>query len=406
MELKTKYQYTYFIHPYIVKKSRYQKYILKLLKDPHCSMRIFQKQKDINLYTFFTHRIRNYMFRSFNLSKNKIAKLEELPDETKAAIISKNPCTIFEYELKKDIQGKTEEKNGIFFKIQKLEIICFNSGICFLCIKTNIEDSDLFTDVLNFNYKFRDINQEFSNLTNYDNIRVQTDSFSDVKVFKEFIKELTGSSIEAMKLDIDTERFLTYSYVCIDQENWNNNNEFEKIRDSYIKYLNILPSDNSTNYSKEEMKVISKWKYAKIGITKQGITLFSSSADLNNYTVFPQEFQEQYLYTYILTMYMKIYLKKINLEFRQGSKVKQTRKEFIKFTQLLWINEITTDDTGSIFYQNLKDVLELDELYFDTKNKFDILYKELNIEKNTKANIIIVLLLLITLIFNIINFIK
>ena len=107
MELKTKYQYTYFIHPYIVKKSRYQKYILKLLKDPHCSMRIFQKQKDINLYTFFTHRIRNYMFRSFNLSKNKIAKLEELPDETKAAIISKNPCTIFEYELKKDIQGKT-----------------------------------------------------------------------------------------------------------------------------------------------------------------------------------------------------------------------------------------------------------------------------------------------------------
>ena len=34
-------------------------------------------------------------------------------------------------------------------------------------------------------------------------------------------------------------------------------------------------------------------------MTKQGVTLFSSSADINNYTVLPQEFQEQYLYTYI-----------------------------------------------------------------------------------------------------------
>ena len=53
------------------------------------------------------------------------------------------------------------------------------------------------------------------------------------------------------------------------------------------------------------MKVISKWKYAKLGVTKQGVTLFSSSCDMNNYTVFPQEFEEQYLYTYILNIYKK-----------------------------------------------------------------------------------------------------
>ena len=222
------------------------------------------------------------MFSSFNLSKTKLAKLEELPLDTKAAILAKNPCTIFEYTIKKDIQGKTEVKNGIFFKIPKIEIICFNTGICFLCIKTNIEESDRFSDLLNFNYKFRDINQEFSNMNNYDNIIFQTDCFEDVKYFKEFIENLTGSNIESMKLDIDTERFLTYSYVCIDQENWNNVNEFDKIRSNYIKFLNILPSDNSVNYSKEDMKVISKWKYAKLGITKQGFTLFSSSCYINN----------------------------------------------------------------------------------------------------------------------------
>lgn len=400
MELKTKYQYTYFIYPYVVKESKYAKYLLKLLKDESCKLRIFRKDKDLDIYSYFSHRARNYMFSSFNLSKTKLAKLEELPLETKAAILAKNNCTIFEYTIKKDIQGTISEKNGIFFKIPKIEIICFNTGICFLCIKTNIEESDKFADVLNFNYKFRDINQEYSNMNNYDKIRVQSDCFSDVKYFQEFIQNLTGTNVESMKLDIDTERFLTYSYVCIDQENWNSTNEFDKIKETYIKYLNILPSDNSVNYSKEDMKIISKWKYAKLGITKQGVTLFSSSCDINNYTVLPQEFQDQYLYTYILAIYTKIYLKKINLEFRQGTRIKKTRKEFIKFTQDLWINEVTLEDTGSIYYQYLKEVLELYPLYFDTKNKYDVLYKELNIEKNTKINTMIVILLVITLCLN------
>ena len=403
MELKTKYQYTYFIYPYVIKETRYTKYLMKLLKDENCKLRIFRKDKDLDLYSYFSHRARNYMFNSFNYSKLRLEKLRELPLETKAAILSKEQCTIFEYKIKKDIQGKTETKNGIYFKIPKLEIICFNSGICFLCIKTTIENSNKFSDLLNFNYKFRSIKQEFENMNNYDNIRIQTDYFEDVKYFKEFTESLTGPSIESIKLDIDTERFFTYSYTCIDQENWNNSNEFDKIFNPYMKFLNVLPSDNNVNYSKENIKIISKWKYAKLGITKKGITLFSSSCDMNNYTILPQEFQEQYLYTYILALYTKIYLKKINIEFRQGTKVKKTRKEFIKFTQTLWINEVTTDDIGSLYYQYLKDTLELNNLYYDTKNKYDILYKELNIEKSIKTNIGIAILLMATLIINTIN---
>lgn len=402
MELKIKYQYTYFIYPYVIKENKYSKYLLKLLKDENAELRMFRKDKDLNIYSYFSYRVRNYMFPSFNLSKTKRAKFEELPLETRAAILSQNQCTIFDYTIKKDIQGKVTEKNGIFFKIPKIQIICFNTGICFLCIKTNIEDSDKFSDLLNFNYKFRDINQEFSNMNNYDNIRVQTDCFDDVKYFREFLENMTGPSIESMKLDIDTERFLTYSYACIDQENWNNTYEFDNIKSIYMKYLNILPSDNSVSYSKEDMKVISKWKYAKLGVTKQGVTLFCSTYDINNYTVFPQEFEEQYLYMYILALYTKLYLKKINLEIKQGIKIKRARKEFVKFTQTLWINEATSDDTGSLFYQYLRDVLEINNLFFDTKNKYDILYKEFNIEKSMQGITLVAILMVIWIIVSII----
>ena len=58
-----------------------------------------------------------------------------------------------------------------------------------------------------------------------------------------------------------------------------------------------------------------------------------------------------------------------------------------------------------MFYQYLKDVLEIEQLYDDTKNKYDILYKEMNIEKTAKNNVIITLILVITLIINAINII-
>ena len=48
----------------------------------------------------------------------------------------------------------------------------------------------------------------------------------------------------------------------------------------------------------------------------------------------------------------------------------------------------------------------MQKLYEDVKNKFDIAYKELNIEKESKVNKIILVILGISLLLNIINFIS
>ena len=226
MELKTKYQYSYFLHPFMVKENRYVKYILKLLKNQNCKLKIFQKEKDIGIYKYFVPKIRNYMFSTFTFNNSKIRKFEELSLDTRAAILAKMPCVMFEYNFPRDIQGKTEVSEGIFFTIQKVEIICFNTGICFLNIKTNVEDSNKFSDVLNFNYKFRNITSE-DELSGYDNIRIQADKFDDVKTFRAFIKELTGpNQLEIKNIDVDTERFLTFSYTCLEQESWNKEEDF------------------------------------------------------------------------------------------------------------------------------------------------------------------------------------
>ena len=46
----------------------------------------------------------------------------------------------------------------------------------------------------------------------------------------------------------------------------------------------------------------------------------------------------------------------------------------------------------------------IDNLYLETKNKYDVLYKEMNIENNTKANKAIIIILLVSLIVATLNF--
>lgn len=400
MELKTKFQYTYFIHSYKIRENKYNKYIQGLLKNPKCTLKIFEKHKDIGIYNFFMPKVRDYMFGTFNFTKSKIKRLEELPLETKSAILSKEPCIMFEYELEKDIQGKAEEKKGIFFKIRKLEIICFKTGICFISLKTNVENSDYFSDVLNFNYKFNKLNSEEA-LVDYDKIRIQTDKFEGVLTFQKFVDELIGSNL-VDTINIDTHNYLTFGYTCIDQSYWSNVKDFEKIKSDYIKYVKVLPNDDNVSYSSFGMtKIIDKWNYAKLGMTKSGVTLLASSIDLNNYTILPQDFENQYLYTYILLSYMKIYLKLIQTEFRLKINVKQTQKKVIQFTKEIWIQEITNDDIGTLYYQNLKEILELDNIYLKVKNQYDLLYKQCNLEKNMNINILITVILLASLILNI-----
>lgn len=404
MELKTNYQYTYFIHPFVIKEGKYQKYILKMLRDKDFKLKTFQKEKDFKMYQYFLPKTRDFLFSSFSFGNSKLKKLEDLPEETRAAILSKYPCNIFEYRINKDIQGKVDDTKGIYFTISKIEIVCFETGICFLIMKTTVEDDNNFSNILNFNYKFRDINGEAS-LDTYDNIRIQTNSFANSETFREFIRKITGANLEAMKLDIDTERFLTYSYICIDQEAWNSTSDFENIAHHFIRFANVLPADNSRKLQEEKITTISSWKYAKLALSKLGVMLFSSSEDMNNYTILPDEFEHQYLYTYIINLYKKIYLKKIELQLKDPKQVKKARKNFIDFTKNLWIREITDDETGTMLNHRISDILELERLYSQVKNKYDILYKDLNIEKNRTSTIVIALILAASLIFNILNFI-
>jgi hypothetical protein len=415
VELRTKYQYTYFIHPYIVDETKYDKYILKLLKDKKCSYKIFEKEKDLDIYNFFLPEVRDYMFPSFELRSESLREFQAIEDiNDKKKIIAKNTVACFNYNLASDIQGKVGTENGIFFKIEGIELICFKTGICFFTMKTHIENTNRFTDLLDFNYRFKDINSEFASLKNFENIKIQTDTFKDMSDLSELINQITGINTKNKvandnKRKILNSQFYTFSYVCVETSNWSEKAEFKNIENDFYRFANVLPSDYNSDFNnaniEHNLHIIEKLKYVKTTLSNTSSNLMCSGIDTYNYTKLPYEYENQYFYVYVLSLYKKIFLMKLNVEFKGYDKIVKMKNSFIKFTKQIWNKDITLSDTGLSYCKTLQKALELDELYAEIQNKYEVIYKDLNIEKNNIYYSVIVILLIFSLIFNTINII-
>ncbi len=397
MELKTRYQYTYFIYPYVIEEKNYSKYLLKLLKDKKCTMKKFDIAKDLSIYQNFLPNIRKFMFWSFNYTKQQMRELESLDNELKANILSKYPCTMFDYNIKQNVQGKVQNEDGIYFDITKVELICFNTGICFLLFKTIIDgENNKFSDVVNFNYKFRDITSKADELKEFENIKIQTSIFKDSKDIIKFIKDITGNTSLAEDLNIDQERFITYSYACISQEDWNDNVDIKTIEKLFFKFFKVLPAHKELNdiITEDYFNKLPNSKYIKYGFSNVGTALLTSDIAVDNYTKLPFRFENEQLYLYILCLYKKFYLAKVNYELDR----KDCQQEFLSFTKNFLIEEVSNDETESCLEKNWSEKLDIDRMFNKIKNKYDMLYKSTNVEKTKiKQNIIILILIVIML---------
>ena len=55
-------------------------------------------------------------------------------------------------------------------------------------LKTALTENQNFSDVLNFNYKFRDINSKAEHSKQYETIKIQTGKLNNMQAFADFVK--------------------------------------------------------------------------------------------------------------------------------------------------------------------------------------------------------------------------
>lgn len=406
MELKMKYHYSYFIYPYVIKEINFNKYIKRLMNHSKFKPKFFDRTKNNSIYEFFLPSLRKYMFPSFEISTSKYKSFHSIDETLNNNFFKNSSCMIFEYDIGKDAQAKAGEDDGIFFKIEKMEVICFKPGICFLTMKTNIEDTDRFSDFLNFNVKFRGINSKSDEFDTYNNIKIQTSTFGDIRKFSEVIHEITGSMQEAKKIDIDINKFLVYSYACLDQEYWNENKPFNEIEKEFSKFANVLNSEYNSEYNNERLKIVNLGNYIKIGISNMGVNLLTTSVNTVNYTNLPFEFENEYFYAYIFSLYEKFYLSKLVNDFGKNLKSSKASKAFFKFTDRVWVHLLTGTENGAILVDKIREALELERFYGIAKEQYDVAYKNFKMRNSEIVNKIVMLLLAVSVITNIINFIS
>ena len=70
------------------------------------------------------------------------------------------------------------------------------------------------------------------------------------------------------------------------------------------------------------------------------------------------------------------------------------KEQFINFTKFIWIQEITNNELGISIEEKERESLLLEETYLKLKNKYDILYKNYNIERIAKGNKIIAIIVI------------
>ena len=235
--------------------------------------------------------------------------------------------------------------------------------------------------------------------------------FGNMTEISEFINKVIGVNTEEQfkYADLYNKRMFVYTYSCIDQANWNTEEDFKNIENEFLKYSNVLSNNSTFSFDAKELKqsihINKQFKYARFGLTKQSASLMTSSIDINNYTKILFDYENEYLYTLIISLYQRIYLKKIENDFRSKKDIEMVRKSLYKFEKEVNLTEITNSLTGTMFYNKWKEIFEFQNIYNSLKDKYDIVYKELRIDKNEKLNKFILIALAGSLLLNVINFV-
>ena len=401
-EEKFKYQYTYHILPYIY-EGRYDEYLIRLLKDTNIIEYRYDKIKNLEIFSYFKKDILESMFYEFPYKEtekisiqkkvNKLLKYESVTFEYDIIDKEKNKISmndIVRVAGNEEYNNNEKNRGNIKFDIEDFKIIVFKSGIAFIILKTVLINTRYISDVMDFNYRFKSILSKRDIIKRLDNIEICLlgDEVNGFEKLKQIILNYVGKNKNNKILE-NNEEFYTFSYLCMDNIYINEENNKNILKNIYLKYSRILQSSYDTEGLDEETivsKNMTEIKDTNIGITKISSMLLCSGIDPFNFTVLPRDYETKMLYTYIITLYQKLFLVMINKELtiENNKKQKLGRIKFNDFISKMWYNEITLSEKGSIYYEYLKKILEINKTFNETQLKYKLIFRY---NKTSKSNI-------------------
>ncbi|MEG0872336.1 MAG: hypothetical protein RSE00_00575 [Clostridia bacterium] len=410
MELNAKYQYTHFIYPFVVENNKYFNFIQSLIKQERTwNIKIHQAKTDEALYNFFLPYMRKFLFPTLFWNKEYIKQYKSMSVIKKANAVSKLSCTTFEYNLSSIKTGSVSGKQygAIHFDISHIKLVCFESGICFLDIKTEIdeelEDGTIeFSKVLDFNHYFRNLTpRAISHLS--DKSTIKGKNIDNIESIATFIKSVI-SGFETTDLEkIYYDKMFTYSYACVD--GWDKESDFAKIENEFYKFQYVVDSKSSSLFNKDCARLkqdrYSRWQYSMFGFSRESGVVFVSDKEKYNITRMPYNFEKTYLYMLFLAFYQRISLINFSQDLMKKDKtrVKKLKSEFTKFTHFSWFSQITNSEHGMDIWKRWQSAFELPELFEEVQKEYLEYYDFVVASGQEKINVLLIILYTVSVIF-------
>lgn len=379
MGLNAKYQYTHFIYPFVVEDKNYINFINSLItKNKQWRMYVSEQKNDEELYNFYLPYMRRFLFPTIFWSSEYKKSFKAMSNLRKSSIVSKLSCVTFEYNLSNIKTGSVEAKHfgEIDFDISKISLICFEPGICFLDIKTELEYDD---ELIDFN-KILDFNHHFRNLTpraiaKIDNKTViKARNIDKIESIVKFIKSVTFG-YETNDLEkIYYDKMFTYSYVCVDS--WNKVEDFKNIENDFYKLQYVMDSKSTAIFDNEFSKLkensYSRWQYSKFGFSKESGVVLVSDKEKYDITRMPYMYEKTYLYMLLLAFYQRISLINFSQDLLKEDKtmVKNLKSRFTRFTNISWFSQITNSEHGMDVWRKWQQAFELPSLFEEVKKEY------------------------------------
>jgi len=409
INLKIAYHYTNFIYPFLISQNRYKDFIGKFIGDgANWKLSTGDDQVDLSTHAYFLPYVKRFLFPTVYWSQSYIEQYEKLSFKKKLDIISRLSCINLEYNIERDnTTNYTFSKTGINFEIQRIGLICFESGICFLVIKTQLDKEDGINsyDILDFNHKFRTINPRYLKKKKTEGIFLKNQEFKGVENLSGFIDDLLRGYEDEEKENIYFDRLFTYSYMCLDEKEWNEEKELDEIVNEFYKLQYVLPGEYGSTFDPDFKGVkdntYTRWKYSIYGFSRESGVVFASERERFNSTKLPNYFERMYFYVFILAFYQRISLILFSQELmtRGKKKVEELKNRFTKFTHFSWFSQITNSEQGMDLWKKWQKAFDLPELFDEVQKEYGEFYDYTVTKGQEKINLLLIVIYTVSVLF-------
>jgi hypothetical protein len=409
MSLSAKYQYTHFIYPFLIEKSKYTGFINNLLDhEKDWKLKIHNQKEDEETYNFFLPYMRKFLFPTLFWNNEFIKKYKSLGNSSKASVLRKASCIMFDFNLDNIKVGTVSKRRYdiIDFNIISIRVICFEPGVCFLDIKTEVEDDSEnidFDKILDFNNMFREITPKNTNKSKLNIKAKGIDNIHDITIFiKSIISGFENNDINKIYYD----KMFTYSYVCVGRENWNESTNFDSLKNDFYKFQYVVDSKSSAIFNNDCTKLdentYSRWKYSMFGFSRESGVVLVSEEERYNITKMPHNFEKDYLYMLLLAFYQRMSLINFLQDLLKKDKtmIPKLNYELTKFTHFSWFSQITNSEHGMDIWKRWQSAFELSELYDEVHKEYVEYYNTVVTSGQSKINIILIIMYTVSVIFS------